>query len=63
LNSSSNEIKNVRWIGHAVCMGDENFIQNFNQKNVKSIEHLRDLAIIARILLKWILQIKSEVID
>jgi len=41
---------------HAVGMGDDRFIKNFDKKNVGGREHVQDLGIHGRVILKCTLK-------
>jgi hypothetical protein len=44
-------------------MGDERFMKNFDQKSVRGREHVQDLGIHGRVILKCILKIGLEIVD
>jgi hypothetical protein len=48
--------RRMRWMGLGLHMrGDEKFIQNYLE-NLKGEDHLGDLSIYGRIILKWVLK-------
>jgi hypothetical protein len=47
--------RRMRWAGHVACMGDRRGAYRVWWGDLKETDHLKDLSIDGRIILKWIL--------